>query len=344
MSRMSRARAERLRRRQLVALAGGATAAVSRPFVARSEQQVDYVRRIGVLMAYQEFDPQGQALLKEFLEALAKRGWSERRNLRVEVRWVAIGGAVLQAAAKELVDLKPDVIFANATPATAALQRETRSIPIVFSMVADPIGSGFVADPARPAGNITGITALEVTIAAKWLHLLKEFTPGLRQAAMMFNPETAPYVKRFFLLPFISAAQALNLTTLPAPVRSDADIQTVMSVLARDRPGGLVVMPDNYVETNRAPIILLAARNKVAAVYHRPEEARDGGLLSYGADFRDIFRRAAGYVDSILRGARPWQLPVQAPAKYVMVVNTRTARQLGVIVPPSILAAADEVI
>ena len=342
MSRMSRARAERLRRRELVALAGGATAVVARPFVARAEQ-VEYARRVGVLMAYRENDPEGQALLEEFLQGLARRGWAERRNLRLAIRW-APGGDLLWAAARELVELRPDAILANATPATAALQHETSSIPIVFAMVADPVGSRFVRSMARPGGNITGFTALDVPIVDKWLGLLKQFTPDLRQAAIMFNPDTAPYVKPLLLLPFVAAAQALNLATLPAPVRSNAEIEAVMAVLARDRPGGLVVTPDNFVEGHRAPIISLAARNNVAAIFHRPEEAHAGGLMSYGADFADIFRRASGYVDSILHGARPWELPVQTPAKYVMVVNTRTARTLGLAVPPAILANADEVI
>jgi putative tryptophan/tyrosine transport system substrate-binding protein len=343
MSRTSRAQAERLRRRELVALAGGATAAVARPYVVRAEQ-VEYVRRVGVLMAYRESDPEGQALLDEFMQGLGKRGWNEHRNLRMVIRWAGDGADQVRASARELVDLRPDVILANATPSTVALQHETSSIPIVFSMVADPVGSRLVRSLARPGGNITGFTALDVPIVGKWLGFLKQFTPDLRQAAMMFNPDTAPYVKPYLLLPFIAAAQALNLATLPAPVRNNAEIEAVMAALARDRPGGLVVLPDNFVEGHRAPIISLAARNNVVAIYHRPEETRAGGLLSYGADFTDLFRRASGYVDSILHGARPWELPVQTPTKYLMVVNTRTARNLGLAVPPAILASADEVI
>jgi putative tryptophan/tyrosine transport system substrate-binding protein len=311
--------------------------------VARAERQVDYVRRVGVLMSYRESNAEGRALLEEFQQGLAKRGWQQQRNLRLEVRW-ASGGDSLTSAARELIALRPDVILANATPATAALQRETTSIPVVFALVADPVGSRFVRNLERPGGNITGITALDVPIVSKWLGLLKEFTPDLRQAAIMFNPDTAPYVKPLLLLPFVAAAQALRLATLPAPVRNQADIEAVMTALVRDRPGGLVVTPDNFVEGHLAPIILLAARNNVVSMYHRPEEVRVGGLMSYGADFADVFRRASGYVDSILHGARPWELPVQTPAKYVMAVNRQTARKLGLNVPPAILASADEVI
>jgi putative ABC transport system substrate-binding protein len=247
--------------------------------------------------------------------------------------------------AKELVNLQPDVILADSTPVTAALKRETLTIPIVFAAVADPVGSGFVASLPRPGGNITGFGSLETgSMASKWLELLTEIAPGIKRAAMMFNPETAPHIKSYVLPSFEAAARSLRVAPIAAPVHSDAEIEMVITELAREPGGGLLSMPDNFVEIRRAVIISRAARNNVRAVYQTPVIARDGGLLSYGADFSDIFRRAARYVDNILRGAKPSELPVQLPTKYLMVINLKTAMALGLTVPPSILLSADEVI
>jgi putative ABC transport system substrate-binding protein len=329
-----------MRRREFITLLGG-TAAMW-PLAARA-QQTDRVRRVGVLMGYGEADPEAKALLSDFTQGLSELGWTDGRNLRMEVRWAPGDTDLMHTFAKELVNLQPDVILANSTPVTAALKRETLTIPIVFAVVGDPVGSGFVASLPRPGGNITGFGSLETSMASKWLELLTGIAPGIKRAVMMFNPETAPYIK-IFLPSFEAAARSLRVAPIAAPVHSDAEIEMVITELAREPGGGLLGMPDNFVEIHRALIISLAARNNVPAVYQTPVIARDGGLLSYGADFRDIFHRAARYVDSILHGAKPSELPVQLPTKYLMVVNLKTAIMLGLTVPPSILLSADEVI
>ena len=331
-----------MKRREFITLLGGA--AVAWPLAARA-QRTDQVRWVGVLMGYGEADPEAKALLSEFTQALSELGWIEGRNLRTDVRWAPGRTDLMHTFAKELVNLQPDVILADSTPVTAALKRETSTIPIVFAAVADPVGSGFVASLPRPGGNITGFGSLETgSMASKWLELLTGIAPGIKRAVMMFNPETAPYIKSYVLPSFEAAARSLRVAPIAAPVHSDAEIEMVITELAREPGGGLLGMPDNFVEIHRALIISLAARNNVPAVYQTPVIARDGGLLSYGADFRDIFHRAARYVDSILHGAKPSELPVQLPTKYLMVVNLKTAIMLGLTVPPSILLSADEVI
>ena len=331
-----------MRRREFITLLGGAMAFW--PLAARA-QQTDRVRRVGVLMGYGEADPEAEALLSEFTQGLLELGWTDGRNLRMDVRWAPGRTDLMHTFAKELVNLQPDVILADSTPVTAALKRETLTIPIVFAAVADPVGSGFVASLPRPGGNITGFGSLETgSMASKWLELLTGIAPGIKRAVMMFNPETAPYIKSYVLPSFEAAARSLRVAPIAAPVHSDAEIEMVITELAREPGGGLLGMPDNFVEIHRALIISLAARNNVPAVYQTPVIARDGGLLSYGADFRDIFHRAARYVDSILRGAKPSELPVQLPTKYLMVINLKTAMALGLTVPPSILLSADEVI
>ena len=331
-----------MRRREFITLLGGAMAFW--PLAARA-QQTDRVRRVGVLMGYGEADPEAEALLSEFTQGLSELGWTDGRNLRMDVRWAPGRTDLMHTFAKELVNLQPDVILADSTPVTAALKRETLTVPIVFAAVADPVGSGFVASLPRPGGNITGFGSLETgSMASKWLELLTGIAPGVKRAAMMFNPDTAPYIKSYALPSFEAAARSLRVAPFAAPVHSDAEIEMVITELAREPGGGLLGMPDNFVEIHRALIISLAARNNVPAVYQTPVIARDGGLLSYGADFRDIFHRAARYVDSILHGAKPSELPVQLPTKYLMVVNLKTAIMLGLTVPPSILLSADEVI
>ena len=331
-----------MRRREFITLLGGAMAFW--PLAARA-QQTDRVRRVGVLMGYGEADPEAEALLSEFTQGLSELGWTDGRNLRMDVRWAPGRTDLMHTFAKELVNLQPDVILADSTPVTAALKRETLTVPIVFAAVADPVGSGFVASLPRPGGNITGFGSLETgSMASKWLELLTGIAPGIKRAVMMFNPETAPYIKSYVLPSFEAAARSLRVAPIAAPVHSDAEIEMVITELAREPGGGLLGMPDNFVEIHRALIISLAARNNVPAVYQTPVIARDGGLLSYGADFRDIFHRAARYVDSILRGAKPSELPVQLPTKYLMVINLKTAMALGLTVPPSILLSADEVI
>lgn len=330
-----------MRRREFITLLGGATAAW--PLAARA-QQPDQVRRVAVLMGYSEADLEAKELLREFKEGLSELGWIEGRNLLMVVRWAPGRTDLMRTFAKELVGLQPDVILADSTPVTAALKHETFRIPIVFAAVADPVGSQFVASLPRPGGNITGFGSLETSIASKWLELLTHIAPGVKRAAMMFNPDTAPYINSYVLPSFEAAAQSFKVALIAAPVHSDSEIETVITSLGCEPGGGLLALPDNFVEINRASIISLAARNNVPAVYQTPVIARDGGLLSYGADFRDIFRRATRYVDRILRGAKPSELPVQMPIKYLMIINLKTAKALGLAVPPALLVAADEVI
>ena len=331
-----------MRRREFISLLGGATAA-SWPLATRA-QQPDRVRRVAVLMGYSEADLEAKELLWEFKEGLSELGWIEGRNLLMVVRWAPGRTDLMRTFAKELVNLQPDVILADSTPVTAALKRETLTIPIVFAAVADPVGSEFVASLPRPGGNITGFGSLETSMASKWLELLTQIAPGVTRAAMMFNPDTAPYVNSYVVPSFEAAAQSFKVALIAAPVHSDSEIETVITSLGREPGGGLLALPDNFVEINRASIISLAARNNVPAVYQTPVIARDGGLLSYGADFRDIFRRATRYVDRILRGAKPSELPVQMPIKYLMIINLKTAKALGLTVPPALLVADDEVI
>jgi len=311
--------------------------------LAGNAQQVERVRRIGVLMGFGENDPEVKARLFGFMQGLRELGWTEGRNVRMDVR--AAGSADrLRMLAKELVDLQPEVILVGTTPATAALQRETRTIPIVFAGVSDPVGDGFVSGLPIPGGNITGFINIEAAMGGKWLELLAEIAPSVRRVAMMFNPDTAPGGGSYYLSTFETAARSLKVEPIVARVHSDAEIETVITSLGRDLRGGLVVPPDAFMVVHRALVTLLAARNNVPAVYSGSAQPRAGGLLSYGPDSVDIFRRSASYVDRILRGAKPADLPVQLPVKFEMVLNTQTAKALGLTVPPTLLARADEVI
>jgi putative ABC transport system substrate-binding protein len=329
-----------MRRRDLITLLGGAAAAWP---LAAWAQQPGGMRRVGVLMAFNENDPEAKTYLSEFTRGLAELGWTGS-NLRIDVRWGAGNVDRMRMSAKELLDLQPDVILAHGTPPTAAFQRETRTIPIVFASVSDPVGEGFVASLSHPGGNITGFTSQEAAMAGKWLELLTEIAPGIKRVAVVFNPDTAPGGGLYVLPAFEAAARSFKVALITAPIHSDAEIETFITSLGREPGGGLVVPPDNFVESHRAHIILLAARNHLPTVYPDSVWARDGGLLSYGPDRRDIFRRSAAYVDRILRGAKPAELPVQLPTKFEMAVNLKTARALGLEVPPLLLARADAVI
>ena len=289
------------------------------------------MRRIGVLMAFDENDPEAKVWLSEFTRGLAELGWTNGRNLRMDIRWAGANADRMRMLAKELVDLQPDLILAYSTPVTAALQRETQTIPIVASL-------------PRPGGNLTGFGTQEAAMAGKWLELLTEIAPGVKRAAIMFNPDTAAGGGSYFRPAFEAAARSLKVEPIAAPVHGDAEIETVIASLSREPRGGLVVMADAFMEVHRAPIILLAARNNVPAVYFDTVFARDGGLLSYGPDRVDLFRRSASYVDRILRGAKPADLPVQLPVKFQMALNAKTAKALGLTVPTSILLRADDVI
>ena len=322
-----------MRRRQFIA---GLAGAAAWPLAVRA-QQSERMRRLGVLIPLEEND-EVKGWFSGFTQGLAELGWTDGRNVRIDVRWASsIDRARMYA--KELVDLQPDVILSQSTPVTAAFQRETRTIPIV-----DPVGSGFVASLPRPSGNITGFIDEEAGMASKWLELLTQIAPGVKRVAMMFNPDTAPGGGSYFLPSFESAARSLKVEPIIARVRSDAEIEAVLTSLGRETGGGLIVMPDLFMWVHRAPIILLAARNNIPAVYQLSFFVRDGGLLSYGPDGADLFRRASSYVDRILRGAKPADLPVQVPVKFVMAVNVKTAKALGLTVPQSILLSADQVI
>ena len=329
-----------MKRRQFITLLGSAAAW---PLAAWA-QQPSGMRRVGVLIAFDENDPEAKAYLSGFTQGLAALGWTNSRNLYMDVRWAAGIVDRMRMSAKELLDLQPDVILAHGTPATAAFQRETRTIPIVFASVSDPVGEGFVESLSRPGGNITGFISQEATMAGKWLELLTEIAPGVKRVAAMFNPDTAPSGGLYVLPAFRAAARSFKVAPIEAPIRSVAEIETILTSLGREPGGGLVVMPDTFVESHRAHIILLAARNNVPTVYPDSVWARDGGLLSYGPDRADIFRRSATYVDRILRGAKPAELPVQLPTKFVLAVNAKTAKALGLDIPPTLLARADEVI
>jgi putative ABC transport system substrate-binding protein len=313
-----------MKRRQFITLLGGAAAAW--PLAARAQQD-GRVRRIGVLMSNDEFDPEQKRRVSVLTEALADLGWADGRNVRMDLRWG--GGDInrIRALAQELVGLQPDIIVTNATPAAGAVQWETRTIPIVFTGVADPLASGIVPRLNRPSGNITGFAILEPSLGGKWLELLSEIAPGLKRAAIMFNPDTSP--ASAYMPSLETAARSLKVMPINAPVHSDVEIEAAIIALGREPGGGLVVMTDAFMLAHRVSIILAAARNNVPAVYSQSAFARDGGLLSYGPDPVDGFRRAPTYVDRILRGANPADLPVQFPTKFEMVVNLKTAKALG---------------
>jgi putative ABC transport system substrate-binding protein len=297
-----------------------------------------------MLIGYAENDPETQARLLAFRQGLEHLGWTEGRSVRIDYRFTPEGPDQAQRFAKELIARGPDILVGNSTPATAALLRETRAIPLVFVGVSDPVGSGFVASIARPGGNTTGFTNFEPSLIGKWLEMLKEIAPGIRRAAVMFNPKTAPDGGSFFLGPFEPIARSLAVEPIAARVNDDAEIESALVAIGREPGGSLIVMPDSFNTVHRQLIILLAARHGVPAIYPYRYQAIEGGLLSYGVDTVDLMRRAAPYVDRILKGEKPADLPVQAPIKFELVLNLRAARVLGIQVPPTLLARADEVI
>jgi putative ABC transport system substrate-binding protein len=300
-------------RREFIALIGGA--AVAWPNSARA-QQGDGMRRIGVLMGFAESDPEGQADIAALRDGLQKLGWTEGRNIRIEFRWATPADAEsMQRFAKELVALQLDLILSHTTPTTAALLEQTRTIPIIFANVANPIGSGFVASFPRPGGNVTGFNVSEPTQAGKWVELLKEIAPRVARVAMVFNPATATF-SEYWLDPFKTAAASFGLESSAAPVRDLAELASVVAAQAREPNGGLVLMPDSFTASHRTEMTSLAARYRLPTVYPYRRFAEVGGLLSYGVDITDNFRRAATYLDKILKGAKPSELPVQAPVKF----------------------------
>jgi putative ABC transport system substrate-binding protein len=328
-----------MRRREFITLLGGAAAW---PLAARAQQAAG-MRRIGVLMAYAESDSEAQAFVAAFREGLQKLGWTEGRNVRIDIRWGNVDVESMRRFAKELVALQPDLILAHNTPTTAALLQQTRTIPIIFANVSDPVGSGFVASFPRPGGNVTGFTNIEPTMAGKWLELLKEIAPRVARVAFLFNPATAPYAE-YYLKPFKAAAASFAVEVIAAPVRDTSELESVIATQARAPNGGLIVMTDSFTTAHRAEITSLAARHRLPAVYPYRFFTELGGLLSYGSDQPDNFRRAATYADRILKGAKPSELPVQAPVKFELVINMKTAKALGLDVPAQLQQRADEVI
>jgi putative tryptophan/tyrosine transport system substrate-binding protein len=327
-----------MRRRELITLLGGAAAW---PLAARA-QQPGPMRRIGVLSSGAEDDPAYKARLAVFQQGLEGLGWSEGRNVHIDYRFTAANADQYQVLAKELVALHPDVILASSGPVAVALQRESRTIPIVFVSASDPIGVGLIASLARPGGNITGVLLLEASITGKWLAMLKEIAPRLARAAFVGNPKTSPY--DYYLHAAEALAPSLAIELVPTYVETAADIGRAIESFARVPNGGLVLLPDATLNLHRDLIIALAARHRLPAVYGTRIFVAAGGLMSYGPDQVDQYRRAVSYVDRILRGAKPADLPAQAPTKYETVLNVKTAKVLGLTVPPGLLVAADEVI
>jgi len=328
-----------MRRRELIRLVG--VLSVS-PFFAYA--QPGHLRRVGILGGWDENNPLAKALLAQLTQGLRQLGWMEGNNLRLDVRWGAGNVDRMRAFANELVGLGPDVILASTTPATAAVHHETRTVPIVFVTVSDPVGAGFVASLSRPGANMTGFINLEGTMGSKWLELLKEIAPSVKRAAIMFNPATAPGGGSYFLTSFEAAARSVNVAPITASVHSEADIETVITMLGREQGGGLVVESDGFMFVHRAKVISLATKQNVPVVSDRTLPTEEGALLSYGPVDDDMFLGAAVSVDRILRGANPADIPVQVPTKFEMRLNLKTAKMLGLTVPPSILAGADEVI
>ncbi len=328
-----------MRRREFFGVLGGAAA--TWPFAARAEQQPDRLRRIGVLIGFAESDHGAQSGVAGFREELRKLGWMEGRNIEVDTRWATAES--MQAFARELVALQPDFILTSSTPATAAMVQQTRTIPIIFVMVSDPVGSGFVASLSRPGGNVTGFTAIEGSLGGKWVELLKEIAPQVARVALLFNPAMATYAE-YYLHPFKVAAASLGVEAIVAPVHDSSELESVVTTQAREPNSGLIIMPDAFIIGHRAEITSLAARYRVPAVYWSRFFAELGGLISYGPNGVDEYRSAASYADRILKGTKPSELPIQAPIKFELVINLKTAKALGLTVPDKLLVAADEVI
>ena len=327
-----------MRRREFITMLGGAAAAW--PLAARA-QDSGRMRRVAVLMGFAENDIEATGRLEAFRKGLQNLGWSQGQNVQFDIRYAPLGARVHDLA-EELVALQPDAIFAASTPMAAALHRRTKHLPIVFVGVSDPIGSGFITSLARPGGNLTGLQLYEDGIASKWLAMLKEFAPDIKRSALVANPKTTPY--EYFLRSAAPAATALSIELVSLRVASAAEIESAIEMFARTPNGGLVIPPDGSMTTHRHLIVGLAARHRLPAAYGVRAYVTAGGLMSYSTDRLDEFRRGAIYVDRILRGASPADLPVQAPTKFETTINIKTAKTLGLAVPPGLLVAADEVI
>jgi putative tryptophan/tyrosine transport system substrate-binding protein len=327
-----------MRRREFITLLGCAAAW---PLAARA-QQPERMRRIGVLMNIAADDPEGQARIAAFLQALQQLGWTVGRNVQIDARWAAADAGLFRRYATELVALAPDVILACTNSAVAPLQQATRTVPIVFTITADPVGAGFVASLARPGGNTTGFSVFEYSISGKWLELLKQIAPGVTRAAVLRDPATASGIGQFAAIQAVAPPFGVELS--PVDVRDAGELEQAVTAFAHEPNGGLIVTASPSQAVHRKLIVTLAARHRLPAVYPFRYMATEGGLLAYGPDQADQFRGAAGYANRILRGEKPADLPVQAPTKYELVINLKTAKALGIDVSPTLLARADEVI
>ena len=332
-------RIQSLGRRRFISVLGGAAAAAW--LLAAHAQQPERLPRIGVLMLWRETDPVAQASMTALARALEHFGWVEGKNIRIDNRFAAGDPALFKTYAAELVGLSPDVLLTTATPGVAAMRQQTGTIPIVFVFVADPVGQGFAQSLARPGGNITGFSSFDTALLGKWLQLLKEVAPGLTRVIAMFDPDTTPYA--FFNRGIAPAATSLGITVTPAPVHDDAEIEEAIAAQAREPGGGLICLPDSFNEAHRDVIIAAATRHRLPLIGTSPF-ARSGGLMSYWTDPVDLYAQAASYIDRILRGASPADLPVQQPTKYSLIINLKTAKALGLTIPERVLEIADEVI
>jgi putative ABC transport system substrate-binding protein len=328
-----------MKRRKFIAFLGGAAAW---PLAAHAQQR-ERVRRIGVLMHLAADDPDGQSRLAAFLQGLQEAGWAVGRNATVDVRWAAADIASMERFANELVALQPDVIFTTSTPATGAMVQATRTIPIVFVLVADPVGSGYVESLPRPGGNVTGFTPIVGSLGSRWAEILKEIAPRVTRATLLFNPPSAPFIESY-LNPFKAAAKTLGMEAIVAPVNDMWEVEERVTSQDHEPNSGMVIFPDAFTEFRREEIVSLVVRHRIPAVNWSRSFTVNGGLISYGPYLVDEHRRAAGYADRILRGEKPSQLPVQAPLKYQLVINLKTAKALGLTVPQTLLVAADELI
>jgi putative tryptophan/tyrosine transport system substrate-binding protein len=328
-----------MRRRDFLTLLGGAAAW---PLTALA-QQPERMRRIGVLMAVAESDADVRSGVAIFQQSLQELGWKDGRNIRIDYRWGDADAGRIQTLAKELVGLQPDVLVAHSTPSAKGLLQATHTVPFVFLTVTDPLGQGLVASMSRPGGNITGFSVFEFSLGSKWVEALKQIAPGTRRVTAIFNPETAPYYG-MYLRSIESAAASLAVESIAAQVHSETDIKNVIRKVGSEPDSGLFVLPDSHNVVHRKRIIELAAEYRLPAIYYFRYFASDGGLIAYGPDEMDLFRRTASYVDRILKGTNLSELPVQQPTKFELVLNLKTAKALGLQIPDKLLALADEVI
>jgi putative ABC transport system substrate-binding protein len=328
-----------MKRREFITLLGGAVAAW--PLAARA-QQGERVRRIGLLMATAD-DPEGQARVTALKQGLQELGWTDGRNIQIETRFGGAEAGRIRAHAAELVALAPDIIVGHSTAVIRALRQATSSIPIVVAAVNDPVEQGFVSSLAHPGGNITGFSFIDFQMVGKWLEMLKEAAPGVSRAALMFNPDTSPYYY-LYLRSFEAEPRSIAVEVTAAPVRNTAEIEEAIAKLGREPGGGLIVAPDAFTIVHQHLFIRLAQQHRVPAVYFLRTSVAQGALMSYGPDVYDNFRRSASYVDRILKGAKPADLPIQQPTKFELAINLKTAKALGLQIPDKLLALADEVV